>query len=248
MADDFSDNFSTPIVHVMWWGSYLNNLHLQGASKFLIAVETDVAATAPGNTLGYSHPGTVISSQIVTLGALAPASGTFTETPLVTPGAPSPDGTLYQYNAELAIPAPETAGVVEWLKIVALKDDPTQNWVWGWHNRDYGIKDPLASPVPVPGEFPFATGLPTPVTGWHFQDDAVTGSLIIIPAPTGPGALVDQFSYTPTFYLPASDGISTSKDLAFALYTGIPEPSSVMLLAVGSLTVTLSWWRRRRAG
>src|SRR5688572_22533692 len=25
MADDFADKFTTPIVHVKWWGSYLNN-------------------------------------------------------------------------------------------------------------------------------------------------------------------------------------------------------------------------------
>jgi hypothetical protein len=24
MADDFADNFDTPIVHVKWWGSYMN--------------------------------------------------------------------------------------------------------------------------------------------------------------------------------------------------------------------------------
>src|SRR5215210_7413925 len=25
MADDFADKFSTPVVHVTWWGSYLND-------------------------------------------------------------------------------------------------------------------------------------------------------------------------------------------------------------------------------
>jgi hypothetical protein len=24
MADDFSDKFNTPVVHVQWWGSYMN--------------------------------------------------------------------------------------------------------------------------------------------------------------------------------------------------------------------------------
>jgi hypothetical protein len=27
MADDFADKFSTPVVHVRWWGSYLNDFH-----------------------------------------------------------------------------------------------------------------------------------------------------------------------------------------------------------------------------
>src|SRR5262245_943972 len=25
MADDFADKFTTPVVHITWWGSYLNN-------------------------------------------------------------------------------------------------------------------------------------------------------------------------------------------------------------------------------
>ena len=252
MADDFSDNFDTPIVHVMWWGSYLNgsNLTGAGATKFLVTFETDVAAGDPNNQFPYSHPGTVISSQVVTLGALAPHSGTFTET-LVPSGAGigvvSPDGPLYQYNAELAIPAPEHHGTVEWIKIVALKDDPAQQWLWGWHNRDYGIHDPLASPIPVPGEFSFPTGLTfPPLTGWHFQDDAVSGPLTIVP---GPGGLVPiQTDYAATSYIPAVDGISFSKDLAFALYTtNTPEPSSAVLFVIGSVALVMTGWRRHRA-
>src|SRR5688572_16591424 len=30
MADDFADNFSTPVVHVRWWGSYLQNQYFNG--------------------------------------------------------------------------------------------------------------------------------------------------------------------------------------------------------------------------
>jgi hypothetical protein len=199
----------------------------------LIAFEADVAATAPNNQLGYSHPGQVLSAQIVSLGPLAPRSGTYTETLVATgAGAASPDGALYQYNAELALPAPEQAGVVQWLKIVALKNNPAEQWVWGWHNRDYGIFDPLAPtfPVLVPGETGSATGLPTPLVGWHFQDDAVTGSLTVTPSPNG--VLVEQFGYFQAFYQPGPDGISSSEDLAFALYT-TPEPSSVVLLTLG---------------
>ena len=156
MADDFCDLRSTPIVHVMWWGSYMNGFTSGGLTSFLIVFETDVPSNAVSNTLGYSHPGTVISSQIVTLGALAPGSGTYTETLVPTgPGSPSPDGNLYQYNAELAVPVPETSNQVEWIKIVALAN--SQQIVWGWHNRDYGVQDTnprRASPgstAPAPG-------------------------------------------------------------------------------------------------
>src|SRR6266446_1513746 len=99
MADDFCDLRSTPIVHVMWWGSYMSNL-VVGVTTFLIMFETDVPATATNNTLGYSHPGTNIVTQIVTLGPLAPGSGTYTETavPIGGGGPPNPDRNLFQYN------------------------------------------------------------------------------------------------------------------------------------------------------
>ena len=51
MADDFSDNFNTPVVHVTWWGSYLNDNNAAApqphVQKFLIAFESDNPAT-PG--------------------------------------------------------------------------------------------------------------------------------------------------------------------------------------------------------
>src|SRR5262245_10582100 len=41
MADDFADKFSTPVVHLSWWGSYIND-NIAAApqphvKKFLIA-------------------------------------------------------------------------------------------------------------------------------------------------------------------------------------------------------------------
>src|SRR5687768_8100407 len=46
MADDFADKFDTPVVHVKWWGSYLNNFVSPNfpVDKFLICVESDVPA------------------------------------------------------------------------------------------------------------------------------------------------------------------------------------------------------------
>jgi len=223
MADDFCDYKSTPIVHVMWWGSYMNGMSGTHVKQFLIVFETDVPAT--GNT--NSHPGSVILAQVVSLGALAPHSGTYTETPVPIPaGPPNPDGNLYKYNAELATPAPESSNVVEWIKIVALVDTNRDGLIqWGWHNRDYGVEDPLACmpPTLVPGEF--NSGGPTaPI--WHFQDDAVTGPVSIFAVITGNGTNIEvqQNGYSPTFYVPPYDGISSSKDLAFALYTMTTQP------------------------
>jgi len=118
----------------------------------------------------------------------------------------------------LAIPVPETSNIVEWLKIVALVDPVHEgNIVWGWHNRDYGIEDPLACmpPTVVPGESNIGT--PTaPI--WHFQDDAVSSPVQIFSVTN-----VVQFNYMQTFYNPLYDGIPYSKDLAFALYTIAPS-------------------------
>src|SRR5437867_1233378 len=213
MADDFCDYQSTPIVHVMWWGSYSNNVLAGGVPFFLIAVESDVPAGSPSNTVTYSHPGTNIVSQIVRRGPLATLSGTFTEVPLPLGPGFQCDNNLYQYNAELAISVTEQSNQVMWLKIVALS---TNNLIrWGWHNRDYGLQDPLACTPPgvVPGER-FLLG-----RGWHFQDDAVTGPVTYFVLPNS----VVQTNWFPTFFVAPSDGNFTSnsfsKDLAFALFT-----------------------------
>ena len=255
MADDFSDKFSTPVVHVQWWGSYMNqSLSTSGGAKqFLISFESDVTASPAG---GPSHPGTPLLNQIVNLGPLAPASGTFTETPVPVP-ASNPDGNMFQYNAELALPFAERANQVFWLKIVAL--DPnhvasTQPGAlqWGWHNRDYGFMDNLAAgpPVPSPGEFNEAPAGFAPI--WHFQDDAVSGSLGPFPVPVPPTGSLNQTGFTPTNYLTNIDitpniTAPMSKDLAFALYTTVPEPSTLALIGIGGAAI-LGMRRYRKIG
>jgi hypothetical protein len=221
-ADDFSDNVTSPIVDVQWWGSYLGTASQGAAQNFLISIEADV----PGNsTAGFSHPGQPLSAQVVTAGALAPQSGTFTQT--LVPSLPGPDGPLYQYNAELANPFPEQAGVIYWLKIVALNEPGTPFVDWGWHNRDYTITDPLAA-AQSPGETNLGTAA-NPV--WHFQDDAVSG-FISYPL----GGLPQEGGFAPLSYNTTSDGFGASgvtppsEDLAFDLYY-VPEPTCLPLLA-----------------
>jgi hypothetical protein len=238
MADDFADNFNTPVVHLKWWGSYMNNNYVGpsgGVQQFLVAFESDVPAT-PG---GFSHPGTVLSSQIVTLGALSPGSGTFTEK-MINGTAPEK---LYQYNAELAVPFSEQADTVYWLKVVALTNDT--NLSWGWHDRDYTQQDLLASPNVVPGETIIGNvgpaALPTPV--WHFQDDAVRGAVDIQPILGTPFLQVTQpfAAMGPTTYIDNIDGPNPignfSKDLAFEVYTTVPEPGAASILALAALFV-----------
>jgi hypothetical protein len=78
MADDFADKFSTPVVHITWWGSYLNALSptvQPPVQKFLIAFESD-KPVGPGQP--FSTPDQLLQHEVVTAGPLAPGSGTFT--------------------------------------------------------------------------------------------------------------------------------------------------------------------------
>jgi hypothetical protein len=255
VADDFADKFNSPVVHVKWWGSYLNNFQNANIplNKFLISFESDAPVTT---TNPFSHPSQPLLNQIVRRGPLAPGSGTFTETPISLGGPPVGEA-LYEYNAELHLDKSffEKADTVYWLKIVALVDlpagvplpDPNQPPTfaprWGWHNRDYTIKDTLASTAPAvnPGEA--IVGILGPAPGgapiYHFQDDAVTGRVFVNTQLTPMGEImpfVEQGGYQPTQYLPLVDGPAAirefSKDLAFELYT-VPEPATCALIAIG---------------
>lgn len=265
MADDFADKFSSPVVHLKWWGSYLDNGINPNLpiNQFLISFESDVAQ---GPNHPFSHPGTPILNQVVKRGPISPGSGTFTEKQISLGGAPLNER-LYEYNAELNLgkeffQKPDT---VYWLKIVALVDAPAGVAFdpfnppalvprWGWHDRDYTITDPLAStpPAVAPGEF--VQGLLGPAPGgipvWHFQDDAVTGQAIIDLNTTTGMPQVIQMGFQPTRYLAGGvDGPGPigqmSKDLAFQLFTTVPEPTTC-LLSAAAFAVTLAASRRRR--
>jgi len=257
MADDFADRFRMPVVHVRWWGSYINNEIIQPVDKFLIAFESDVPK---GPFSGdFSQPGEVLLSQVVKKGKLSPGSGTYTENRITVTSAAGATEDLYEYNAELALPFNQHPCDIYWLKIVALVDVdedivPGTDAVteWGWHNRDWTKEDPLACTINDkvdPGEH--VQGLlngDTTLPIWHFQDDAVRGQ-IVIAAPVDPvDTAVDQLrdTFAAQYYkdiLDGPDGISQySKDLAFELYT-IPEPATMLLLALGGATALV---RRRR--
>jgi hypothetical protein len=252
MADDFADNYNTPVVHVRWWGSYQNNQTFNHVKNFLIAFESDLPFDP---VLGGSRPDQVLSTQVVTNGVLSPGSGTFTETFLNT----SITEDLYEYNAELALPFNQAADTVYWLKIVALVDPTVDGPInWGWHNRDWGIQNPLASPNVAPGEHVPGNvidinGVSHPV--WHFQDDAVAGRVDLNWNAAIPPVINSQNSTLSTMYqhipgvvpIDGPPGIEFfSQDLAFELYTQVPEPG--MLVLAGTGVVGLAWMavRRRR--
>ena len=256
MADDFADKFSTPVVHLTWWGSYINDTTPTApqphAQKFLIAFESDIPAST-GQP--FSRPGQVLNYDLVTLGALAPGSGTFTET-LVRGPDPVLGEALYKYNAELHLGRQfnEQPDTVYWLKIAALVDVaqsvpqpvPPGTTQWGWHNRDYTITNSLASTSPAvnPGEFLDGVVPGTNIPIHHFQDDAVQGNVLFTPgAPQLTDAIV-QSNLAPTTYqflnsggvgpIDGPPGIEQhSKDLAFSLFTPVPEPGAGLLLICG---------------
>lgn len=253
MADDFADNYNTPVVHVRWWGSYDLNQTFNGVQNFLISFESDMPFDP---LLGASRPDQPLLNQVVTKGALSSGSGTFTEN-LINGSVPEH---LFEYNAELAVPFKQQADTVYWLKIVALVDPSTEGMInWGWHDRDWGIQNTLASPNVAPGEGVVGNvvdpnGTPLPV--WHFQDDAVEGNVDVTWNSANPAPTVVQSGYRPTNYIyqvPGTVGIDGppgieffSKDLAFELYTQVPEPSTIMLAAVGAIGVGWTMLRRRR--
>jgi hypothetical protein len=265
MADDFADNLNSPVLHVKWWGSYLGNVINPNApvNKFLISFESDQPA---GPAPSFSRPDQPLLNQVLTLGALAPGSGTYTEK-LIQAATPGSDA-IYEYNGELANPFPEQKDTVYWLKIAAMVDvpagiqfppstPPTTITQWGWHNRDYTINDTYASPVVSPGESLVGTIGISPV--YHFQDDAVAGDVRIVttvpPATSTLNPFISQSNYSPQFYVDGLDGPGVagapgishfSKDLAFQLYTSVPEPSTYLMAISGCFGLALIRRQARR--
>ena len=272
MADDFADKFSTPVVHIRWWGSYLNDFVDANlpVNKFLISFESDVPDPNPTDPADFSRPGQPLLNQVVRRGPLAPGSGTFTEKP-ISAGGPPLSETLYEYNAELHLGKEffEKPDTVYWLKIAAMVDlpaaianidpinPPTFVPRWGWHNRDFTVMDPLAStsPAVVPGEFlnGFIGPAPGGIPIWHFQDDAVTGVVTVDAAGPMGGIMpfITQTEFRPTRYLAGADGPQViaefSKDLAFELYTRIPEPATCGLMLLGMAGIAATRRRSRDA-
>ena len=264
MADDFADEFDRDVVHVRWWGSYMNQQAIgdRKVQKFLISFIDDVPAEVGRDPYPFSHPDCTYNDENPPLVQISdrnpdnlvpPTAGTFSET-LVEGSDPLEQ--VYEYNAELCCTFPQKANTVYWLQIVALVDyDPQfpadQQLEWGWHNRDYTIKNEQASVDPnvVPGE-KIVGYLEDDISIWHFQDDAVSGSIEGVSIRSQCDIHMDLDQWGPTLndehYVDLKDGpegISFySKDLAFELFT-VPEPGTLMLLSLG---VFMLLFRRSR--
>ena len=161
-----------------------------------------------------SHPDVLLQHEVVDRAPAGtiPAPGMFTEKH-VSFGGPACFEDLFEYEAILANPFPQDPNTVYWIKIVAVVELPPDHpfWKdisaaqdmcdflqyhynpyqydapvtrWGWHNRDYTIRDPYACKPPdvIPGER--TVGMLLPGTSmerkvWHFQDDCVSGDVMM---------------------------------------------------------------------
>ena len=273
MADDFADRVRKEVAHVRWWGSYpmLPAGDDRRVDRFLIAFENDIPADSTAGPYPFSHPdcwGGALNTQISIRdadGVHMPGEGTFTER--LVPGS-NPNEPVYEYNAELLCPFPQMADTVYWLKIVALVDldpaSPDERLTWGWHNRDYTLRDPFASVFPDvdPGEhiqgWLDPNGTPDipddDIPIWHFQDDAVSGAIEGIFMRDLCDVHMDQDHWVSTdpslvaeHYVDDVDGPvgigEYSKDLAFELFT--PEPATLALMGLGVAGLVASRRRRR---
>ena len=75
----------------------------------------------------------------------------------------------------------------------------------------------------------------------HLLDDAVSSGFTL----TDGGDPIAGSLFTPQNYIPSYDGLDTSKDLAFALYT-VPEPASLGLIGI-AVPALFARRNRRRA-
>src|SRR5262249_12085283 len=109
------------------------------------------------------------------------------------------------------------------------------------------------SPNVSPGENQQGVAALGPI--WHFQDDAVSGKVDVATFTNSAGvqqvAGVNQFltTFVPQNYKDGLDGPGPiigqfSKDLAFELFTKVPEPASVGLMGVALAAIAA---RRRRS-
>jgi hypothetical protein len=235
VADDFGDAVSQPVTNVEWWG-------LSGIVKVpnpnpqvLITFFSNATGELPGNAGTFSEPGTVLLSEIVNYGLISPQSGTYTKS-LLSDAGPEP---LYDYDAELEAPFPEQADTTYWLSIVGLsnvaQDMPTG---LGWHDRDWTQEDPYAVPAET------AISGPDGIPFYHYQDDAVSGSMTLtITNPSDPvgGTSVQDTVTGPLDYQMGGDvdgppsGTSYSEDLAFNLYYTVPEPANLIVIPLGAM-------------
>ena len=197
MADDFADYESTPVIAVKWWGSYIMYEDVMPAQRFLIAFESDVPAVGePGdNDYVPSHPGEILSTEIVTINTdNSLDEGEFTET-WVGPGfgVASCYEPLFEYKALLNNPFPEDPNTVYWIKIVAMVDvDPFYVQQYKDIMLQNGIELCDIFEDPSAYDIPYIT-----MWGWHNRDYKIMDPYACVAPSVTPGEHVQGFVIMP---------------------------------------------------
>lgn len=143
-ADDWVCADGNAITKVRWWGSYwtcpspgaftaysdmLHNAPIGGITGFTISIFDNVPAGDPANTLGFSHPGTLLAQY----NPSGNCSETFHGT-VVMSASPYVYADIYNYSTTLTVPFPQEQGKTYWLAVAASLPDITKQW--GWHETD----------------------------------------------------------------------------------------------------------------
>jgi len=232
IADDFRDEFNTPVLTVRWWGSYVGPTFGPGATGpmpifgpgsedgYLISFFSDIPAGTGG--VPFSRPGELLGSYAISFDKVWVEPTTYIgwdQHPIWEYKANLMDAHL-DHASDLAGPMGfhQKAGEVYWISIVAevghklsLVEDATGNVQW--------VEEPtgkMAMPNPENEEGHY--------WGWHtspehFNDVATMGMLFM------PGNEWQYIGWQPI--QPRHELF----DMAFELYT-IPEPASIVLCGV----------------
>lgn len=249
IADDFRDPFSTPVLTVRWWGSYVGPTFSPGTpgpvpifgpgseDGYLISFFKDVPADTPGGP-PFSHPGELLGSYAISFDKVWVEPTPYIGWP--DPNQPTDDPRLriYEYKANLMdahLDHPtdyagpmgfnQKAGEIYWISIVAEVGHKLELVTDATGNVRW-VESPTGKFAQPNSESPEGHYWGWHTSPIHFNDVATMGHLAM------PGSQWEYIGWQPI--QPRHELL----DMAFELYT-IPEPFSASLFAVGLLVTGL---------
>jgi hypothetical protein len=231
VLDDFELSTSRRLTSITWWGAPLQPQSADHPHAFGVTVYDNVPAS--GNVP--SHPGNIAASaEFAAPGFSNFGTPLYTSTQVSDPG--SPEGQLIEYSGSLPSGFQLQPSTVYWLSIYSFADATEQGLSWGWHTRDYTIPNPLSSGDALVGT---VGGLPVN----QFGSSALSQGYFGNPPSGFPVAQGSPIALSYTAGADGAAGINAfGMDMAFALYTA-PEPSTIVLSAMGGLALLACRWR-----
>jgi hypothetical protein len=185
-ADDWLCEKRTPVVGIIWWGSYIGARYncmkkmqppINKPDYFLLSIWTNQDANEPGNPYSFNHPQQLIwQFRANSYDEVMAGYDRFPDSNL------DPCEPVFRYSVE--IPEPnwfyqhEVNGIY-WLSIAAVFQGSEPNYPWGWTNHPYGfggqavvgiLPQRLWNPASVPGVDTSFMLLTDPNMRWFFPD------------------------------------------------------------------------------